>query len=65
MAAASGSGGAEVPWQEQCTAEEVRFVKQVRSVNIIRAWVHTCSLVAYNQKYLRVCGGDTVRCPIS
>ena len=49
----------EVPWQQQVSAEEKRFVLQVRSVNIIRAWVHTSCLVAYNLKYLAICGGDT------
>ena len=34
-------------------------MKQIRAINIIRAWVHTVSLVAYNQKYLSICGGDT------
>ena len=42
-----------------CTADEKRFVRQICAINILRGWVHTVCLIAYNRKYLEVCGGNT------
>jgi MFS family permease len=54
-----GEPAADAPWEQQVTPQERRFVYNIRYTNILRAWVHTASLVAYNQKYLVMCGGDT------
>eukprot|EP01048_Picozoa_sp_COSAG05_P017794 COSAG05_NODE_2492_length_2992_cov_2.006913_1_plen_493_part_00 len=50
---------ADAPWEQQVTPQERRFVYSIRYTNILRAWVHTACLVAYNQKYLQLCGNDT------
>ena len=50
---------ADAPWEQQVTPQERRFVYSIRYTNILRAWVHTACLVAYNQKYLLLCGHDT------
>ena len=49
----------QLSWSAQCTGEERRFVYQIMVINVLRGWVATVCLIAYNRKYLAICGGDT------